>query len=121
MLLQTEFILFETLEWTYLTTFTFAATLCLYALHRIVGIKKVQAFNEKYRYHIIERYKNHILIYALVGGIISGYLFFSLTFLNQLLIIVPSLLALGYVIPFFGNQKRLRDFNYVKIFLVAIV
>jgi len=121
MLLQTELVLFGELDWTYLTTFTFAATLCLYALHRIVGINKVKAFHEKYRYLIIERYKNHILLYALLGGLSSAYLFFSLTFLNQLLIIVPSLLAIGYVLPFFGNQKRLRDFNYIKIFLVAIV
>lgn len=121
MLLQTELTVFSRLEWTYLTTFIFSATLCLYALHRIVGIQKVKPFNEKYRYHIIERYKDHILVYAILGGAISAYLFFKLTFLNQLLILLPSFLALGYVLPFFGNQKRLRDFHFIKIFLVAIV
>ena len=121
LLLQTEWLIFGQLEWTYLTTFTFAATLCLYAIHRIVGIQKVQAFNEKYRYHIIEKYQTHILIYAVAGVGIAAFLFFQLNWVNQLLIIVPSLLALGYVLPFFGRQRRLRDFHYIKIFLVALV
>ena len=121
LLLQTEWLIFGQLEWTYLTTFTFAATLCLYAIHRIVGIQKVQAFNEKYRYHIIEKYQTHILIYAIVGVGIAAFLFFQLNWINQLLIVVPSLVALGYVLPFFGRQRRLRDFHYIKIFLVAFV
>ncbi len=121
MLLQTEWLVFGQLKWTYLTTFSFAATLCLYAIHRIVGIQKVQAFNEKYRYHIIEKYQTHILIYAVVGGGVAALLFFQLNWKNQLLIIIPSLLALGYVLPFFGSKRRLRDFHYIKIFLVALV
>jgi len=121
MVSQTEYILYKKLDWSYLTTFTFAATLCIYAVHRLVGMKKVKEFQEKYRYHIIEKYRSHILLYALLGGIVSTYYFFQLTTFNQLLIIIPGFIAVGYVLPFFGKQRRLRDFNYVKIFLVAIV
>lgn len=121
MLLQTELLLFDVLQWNYLTTFVFAATLCLYALHRIVGMEKVKPFAEKYRYAIITKYQHHILLYAIVGLLVAAYLFFSLCFQNQLLIVLPAFLSLGYVVPFFGKNRRLRDFDYIKIFLIAIV
>jgi len=121
MLLQTELLLFDVLQWNYLTTFVFAATLFLYALHRIVGMEKVKPFAEKYRYAIITKYQHHILFYAIVGALVAAYFFFSLCFQNQLLIVLPALLSLGYVVPFFGKNRRLRDFDYIKIFLIAIV
>ena len=121
MLWQTELILYGQFAWNYLTSFVFASTLFLYALHRIVGMKKVQSFLEKYRYHIINRYRHHILLYAFVGGLVATWYFFSLTLTNQLLIVIPAILSLGYVLPFFGQQRRLRDFDYLKIFLIAIV
>jgi len=36
-------------------------------------------------------------------------------------LVIPSILSLGYVLPFVKGNKRLRDFDYIKIFLVAIV
>jgi len=121
MVWQTEWILFGVLQWNYLTTFVFSATLCLYALHRIVGMEKVKQFTEKYRYAIIAKYQYHILFYAIFGAIVSAYFFFSLRFQNQLLIVLPAILSIGYVVPFFGKKRRLRDFDYIKIFLIAIV
>ncbi len=121
LLWQTELILYESIHCNYLSIFVFSATLFLYALHRIVGIQKVQAFSNKYRYAIINQYRNHILIYALLGGGVAAWFFFYLNTTSQLFIILPAFLALGYVLPFFGNERRLRDFDYLKIFLVAIV
>lgn len=121
LLWQTELILYKSIQCNYLTIFVFSATLFLYALHRIVGIQKVQAFSNKYRYAIINQYRSHILIYAILGGIFAAWFFFYLQSISQLFIILPAFLALGYVLPFFGNEKRLRDFDYLKIFLVAIV
>lgn len=121
MLWQTELILYQAIQFNYLTIFVFSATLFLYALHRIVGIQKVQAFKDKYRYTIINQYRSHILLYAIIGGLLAAWFFFYLTRTSQLLIIVPAFLSLGYVLPFFGKERRLRDFDYLKIFLVAIV
>ena len=121
MLWQTEFILHHSIQFNYLTTFVFSATLFLYGLHRIVGIQKVQAFSDKYRYAIINQYRSHILFYAIVGGIVAAWFFFYLSTTSQLLIVLPAFLSLGYVLPFFGKKRRLRDFDYLKIFLVAIV
>jgi len=39
----------------------------------------------------------------------------------QLSLIIPGIISLGYVIPFLKGKKRLRDFNHIKIFLIAIV
>ncbi len=118
---QTELLLFGTIGWTNLTSFVFFSTLFLYAVHRIVGLVKVKPFLEKYRYAIIYRFRNHIKIYAFLGGVGALYFFFSLSIANQLLLVIPAILSLGYVLPFVKGQKRLRDFDYVKIFLIAIV
>lgn len=41
---------------------------------------------------------------------------------TQLALVLPALLSLGYVIPFLGKRKlRLRDVNFIKIFLIAVV
>lgn len=121
LLWQTELILYKSINCNYLTIFVFSSTLFLYALHRIVGIQKVQAFSNKYRYFIINQYRSHILLYAILGGALAAWFFFYLTATSQLFILLPAFLALGYVLPFFGKERRLRDFDYLKIFLVAIV
>ncbi len=118
---QTELLLFEKVEVNILTYFVFFSTLFLYAIHRIVGLVKVKPFLEKYRYSIIYHFRNHIKVYAFLGGAGALYCFFYLSFANQLLLVVPAILSLGYVLPFVKGDKRLRDFDYIKIFLVAIV
>lgn len=121
MTLQTEFLLYGIVEWSPITSFVFFSTLFLYAVHRIVGLVKVKPFLEKYRYTIIYSFRNHIKLYAFLGGVGALYFFFYLSFSNQLLLIIPAILSLGYVLPFVNGQKRLRDFDYIKIFLVAVV
>ncbi len=118
---QTELLLLGAVEWTPLTSFVFFSTLFLYAIHRIVGLVKVKPFLEKYRYAVIYRFRNHIKLYAFLGGVGALYFFFQLSLANQLLLVIPSILSLGYVLPFVKGKKRLRDFDYIKIFLVAIV
>ena len=118
---QTELLLGAEIKWTYLTSFVFFSTLFLYAIHRIVGLVKVKPFLEKYRYSIIYRFRNHIKFYAFLGGVGALYFFFQLSLANQLLLVIPSILSLGYVLPFVKGEKRLRDFDYIKIFLIAIV
>ena len=118
---QTELLLFGAVEWNYLTNFVFFSTLFLYAIHRIVGLVKVKPFLEKYRYSIIYHFRNHIKFYAFLGAIGALYFFFQLCLTNQLLLVIPIILSLGYVLPFVKGKKRLRDFDYVKIFLIAIV
>lgn len=102
-----------------LAGFVFFGTLCLYALHRIVGISKAHEYYQLHRYAVITRYKSHIQVYAVIGGIGAGICFFLLKRPVQVAVILPTLLSLGYVLPVLGNKKRLRDLNDIKIFMVA--
>jgi len=118
---QTECILINDIRFDELAGFVFCSTLFLYAAHRIVGLRRVQKFTNKGRYLVIQKFKYHIFAYAFLGGVGAAYFFFQLPTNLQLIVIAPSLLSLGYVVPLFGKDRRLRDFSFIKIFLVAVV
>lgn len=101
--------------------FVFCSTLFIYGLHRIIGIQKTYSLNQKGRYDIVNQYKSHIQLYTTLAGIGTLILFFSLARFVQLLFIIPGIISVLYTLPIFGKGKRLRDLNYIKIFLIAIV
>ena len=121
MYLQTEVLL--TGEWSFglPQLVVGSGTLCLYALHRIVGLEHVSPFRDRGRFRIIARFRWHILGYLLVFGVLAGIGFLELPRYLQLTLVVPCVLALAYVLPLFGAGRRLRDLHYLKIFLIAIV
>jgi len=118
---QTQFILTEKLTLNWLLGLIFFSTLFVYALHRIIGISKVSEFREMERYAVIEKFKHHISFYALVAGVGSAICFWNISMPIKLSLIIPGIISLGYVLPFLSGKKRLRDFNHIKIFLIAIV
>lgn len=118
---QTQFIFNGTITWNWLLGLSFFATLFLYALHRIIGISKVHEFLEIERYAVISKFRHHIIIYAVLAGIGGTICFWYVSLAVQLSLIIPAIISLGYVIPFLSGKKRLRDFNHIKIFLIAIV
>ena len=120
MVAQTQFLLLGHIALTPFLGFTFTATLFLYAIHRLVGLNKAKPFQESGRYAVIQRFKAHIFLYALLAAAAAGYCFILMPYRLQLGCLFPCFLSLGYVLPLFGNQRRLRDFNYIKIFLIAI-
>ncbi len=117
---QTQFLLSGRVSPSPLLGFILFATLLLYAVHRIVGLEKVQPFLEKGRFFVISRFRGHIMIYAGIAAIGAAVFFFQLPFRLQLAAVAPSLIALGYVLPLLGGRRRLRDLSYIKIFLIAI-
>jgi 4-hydroxybenzoate polyprenyltransferase len=117
---QTQLLLLGRILLTPLLGFVFFATLFLYALHRIIGLQRAVPFQQSGRYFVIRKFKIHITIYAVLSGLLTTYFFFLMPFWLQLACLAPSLLALGYVAPLFGGTRRLRDFHYVKIFMIAI-
>ncbi|RMG82613.1 MAG: hypothetical protein D6714_11060 [Bacteroidetes bacterium] len=121
MTLQTELLIAHRLVFGPMAGFVFFSTLFLYAIHRIVGLFKVQPFTEKGRYKVISNYKSHILIYAGLAGLAGFYYFIQLSRLVQCTLLLPGAISLGYVLPFLGGKKRLRDIGLIKIFLIAIV
>ena len=122
---QTQLILFGEFELDALSVLVFFATMFIYASHRLVGLFSVKKFLKEGRFHIINTYKNHIWIYTGIAVIGLAYAFFQVSFRVQLALVLPGLISLGYVIPFLGFKKsrklRLRDLNWIKIFLIAIV
>lgn len=100
----------------------FFSTLVIYALHRLVSLDKVDPALEVERFNVIGNYKQHIQFYAALGVLGGGLVFFYLNLKTQIALVLPALLSLGYVIPFLGKRKlRLRDVNFIKIFLIAVV
>jgi len=123
MTLQTQLLLHGELEYSPLVGLIFFATLMVYAVHRIVGLFRLKEFLEEGRYYIINKFKTHIWLYAAIGFVGGVYCFFQLSQMVQLAIVLPAFFSLGYILPIFGGKSkskfRLRDFNGVKIFLVA--
>jgi 4-hydroxybenzoate polyprenyltransferase len=91
----------------------------LYALHRIVGILGLKDFLNIDRYFVINKFRHHIIYYAIFAALGALSFFIQLKWQVQLALIIPALLSLGYVLPFFGKKRRLRDFNQIKIYLIA--
>ncbi len=120
MVIQTNFIFDAAYIIDPITYLVFGGTLFIYGIHRAVGISRLKDFLAEKRYAVIYDYRNHIRIYAVLGLLISGFFFFTLDRTTQLYLVIPALISAAYVIPFFG-KKRLRDFDDIKIFLIAIV
>jgi hypothetical protein len=96
----------------------FAATLCIYAMHRLVSLRRLreELLNERFRtIRTLQRLIWVVLAFSIIMGAV---LFWWLKFNTQLALVLPAILSLGYVLPFWKN-KRLRDFHFLKIFLIA--
>lgn len=118
---QTQFLLQGSLEWSASLGFVFFGTLFLYALHRISGLEQVAPFTAEGRYKVISRRKKHIRIYAIAGLVGAGVFYLLFPWRIKWMLLLPGLLALGYVLPLGPTGLRLRDFHFVKIFLIALV
>lgn len=117
---QTCHVVGLTINWYY-ASFVFCATVFIYCAHRAIGIQRMPDWLNEGRFAIIKEYKSHIQIYALLGLLGCAVLFFFLPFRVMVLLVLPSLFSVAYVLPIFKNKFRLRDFNYIKIFLIALV
>jgi len=93
----------------------------VYGIHRIIGIRKSYAFQYDGRFAIIRQYKNHIVFYISlsIAGLIWSLSYLSIAYLIPL--IIPGAISVLYVIPALPKNKRIRDYNYIKIILIALV
>lgn len=118
--LQTQYLLTGTIYFSTFAAFLFTSTLFLYAIHRIVGLDKVSAFQDQGRYLVISTFKSHIIFYALVSAFLAVYLYWQLSMALKIGVIIPGVISIAYVVPFLAAKKRLRDLNYVKIFMIVV-
>jgi len=101
--------------------FTLSSTVFVYSIHRLIGINKVKKFAHKGRFAIIEKFRSHILIYAIISFGGCCYLFFNFDWSRIVIISGAGVVSVLYTIPVFGKSMRLRDFSFVKIFIIAVV
>ncbi len=109
------------MAWDELGGFIFCSTLFLYAIHRIIGIRKVREYLDQERFSVISTYRSHIIFYGAIAGVGSLYFFLQLEWSLQVFIVLPALISVGYAVPLLGGKTRLRDLHFLKIFLIAIV
>jgi len=93
----------------------------LYSLHRFIGLQRVKFIDREDRFFKIKHLESAIFLIGLVSLFLSATLLFTLTLLEITMLILPGLLSLMYVLPIFRGGKRLRDFDYLKIFAIAFV
>lgn len=118
--LQTQYLLTGKYYFSPLMYFLFSSTLFLYAIHRIVGLKKVSPFKDQGRYLVISTFKHHIIFYAVISVLVAVYMYWQLSWSLKLSVVIPAIISLAYVIPFLAGKKRLRDLNHIKIFLIML-
>jgi len=101
--------------------FIFSSTVFIYSIHRIIGMNKVRKFEHQGRFAVISAYRKHIIIYGIIGGLLCGYTYLGFSFSRMKLLLVAGIISILYALPVFGKSMRLRDFSFIKIFLIAIV
>ena len=101
--------------------FILSSTIFTYSIHRIIGMNKVRKFEHQGRFAVISEYRTHIIIYAVVGGLLCAYTYLAFPFSRMKLLLFAGVISILYALPIFGKSMRLRDFAYIKIFLIAVV
>lgn len=121
MSLQTQYILSGSVRMEAYHGLLFCGTLSLYAVHRLIGLQKVLSVTQEGRFAVIRQLKALVLILAVISAIGTFWFMVQLTFSLLLWMLPAAIASATYVLPIFKNKQRLRDYNYIKIFLIAIV
>jgi len=97
----------------------FFATTGLYCLHRLSDLDKLSIINPNAKYVEISSVKSVIKIISYVTLVSGGTLFLFQTLWIQLILAVGAIITYLYSHPIFKRIKKLREFNFLKIFLIA--
>ncbi len=110
----------------YLLTFVFCSTFFAYNFQRIVRIKFRELLGKQIgiRLSWIVRNRRPLLLTSLLAGVISAFTMLFLSLQIIILTIPLAFFSIFYVMPVFNLDSKkvgLRNFPYIKIFLIAIV
>jgi 4-hydroxybenzoate polyprenyltransferase len=99
------------------------ATIGFYALHRSFRPSNFTPANSgKARFGFIQKYRK-ALLYSGVFVLFSSF-FLAANFIPRkyIYLLVPAtIVTIFYVLPLFPGKKRLRDFPFIKILLIAVI
>ena len=103
--------------------FAFVSTLFTYNLTKIVPIYNISMI-DKYAYNRRNQWNiNHkilVLILTILPALVGVFLFLKFSFNQQVYIAHLGIISVLYTLPVFKG-KTLRDFPFIKIFLIAYV
>jgi 4-hydroxybenzoate polyprenyltransferase len=121
MSLQTQYIYTGTLQLSAYHGLLFFGTVALYAAHRLIGLQRVLSITQEGRFAKIRDLRLLVALLALISAVLTAYFLFQVPFMLILWIVPAGIASVTYILPIFKNKQRLRDVNYVKIFLIALV
>lgn len=116
---QTQLLLSNHFELSFLTAFIFFSTFLLYAVHRLVSLQKLKAIDQQARFFTIQLFRPLLLLTGFVSFIIVSFLYFKLDERLRTSLLMPIVFAAGYALPILPGRKRLRDIRFVKNILIA--
>lgn len=119
--MYTRYLITGYLEIDNAALFLLANCTWLYSLHRFIGLQKIKSIDREDRFFKIKKLQTLILFVSVFAFISSVGLLFTLRKSQIIVLLIPGILSLLYVLPVFKNGNRLRDLNFVKIFVISIV
>lgn len=105
-------------DWNYVALI-FLGTHIIYSLHKVLARERIKNYQAT-RFKIVLGHQRHIVIYICCSLLVSIYILMQMERQEVLLMLPPGIIAFLYVAPIFKSKKRLRDYSYIKIFLIAI-
>lgn len=101
--------------------FIASGTFIIYNVHRLLSVIKIaeRGFELKGRYIIISNLKPWYYLSSALALPACAFAYLKLDTSIQALLMLPAVVAVLYVSPIFPSHKRLRDYNFLKIFMIA--
>ena len=106
------------------TLFVFFSTLFAYNFMRLVRVKPMLEEGDSSRHKNIYRYRAYLWLTCVISAIASFYFFLKVDAIVLNTLIIMGAISITYSLPFYkrkGVWFRLRDFPFLKIFLIAFV
>lgn len=101
--------------------FVGCGTFVIYNLHRLFSLFRINKLGNdlEERFYKIRHYKSFYIVSSSLCALLCLYYFIEFSWTVKFLVCAPTLIALLYILPIFPGKKRLRDYNFLKIFLIA--
>ncbi len=99
----------------------FSSTMCLYALHRLVGITQLAEHKTADRFLTIVKMEGYIRALFILAFGVTLWLFIRLPTDVRIMLGIAGFVSIAYTLPLPILNKRLRDLPIIKIFVIASI
>ena len=105
----------------YYAVFLFSGTIIIYNLHRLSTPFMSTGEKLSSRFLNYRKWSPLMMKLIIVGAVMAVYSYYHLPHYEQLGLLLGVGLSVAYSLPIFTDRKKLRDFPYIKIFVIAFV